>query len=149
METRKPGGVAEFKPKPDAPFPEFTDNKIERASQHYMIVHGYKLGGKNEGGKRFFIVPLDDRAEKILKSAVEVHKIPAEPRNVKGKSDQSDKIKLNTRWCIRMDFSEENFRGIVCGDNLIEPGGEYHDTVPTLKRLEEVYSSGQPVYTIR
>jgi hypothetical protein len=49
---------------------------------------------------------------------------------------------------LRFDITEENYEDIVLGDNLIDSSQEHPNTIPTLKRLEEVYTSGLSEYTL-
>jgi hypothetical protein len=121
------------------PLPVFKEGGVVKESPNFHIVMGYKANILVVDRERFFIVPLNDQAEVMLQSAAGLHLIPTEYRPVAGR--EGDHL------VVRMDWSEENWLDIVEEDNLLIPGEEYPDTVPTIQRMEELLELGKLGYT--
>lgn len=122
-------------------FPFFSNGFRVRDNgyEEFYIELGYK--GTNEDLadpklQRMYLIPRTDEAHAMLKLAATMHNANLEVRKVVDDDDFDDEKPEVERACIRMDFSDENWRDIVIGDNLIVPNAEEPDTIPTIKRLE-------------
>lgn len=130
-----------------SPLPPFDDNLVVRKSTNFQIMMGYKKDIPGE--ERLFIVPLNDSAEELLISAYDLHNTKPENDLRETRLVSIDGGEELLRLCIRMNFSPENWKDLVEGDKLTIPSADEPDTMPTIKRLEELMVRKQLKYSFQ
>jgi len=125
--------------------PVFDNGVVVNQNEHFRVVMGYKPGKENiTDGQRFYIEPLTDDGEQMLKLAIQQHHNPYKDiltsRDVPMKSGE-----IKSRICVRANFDPENIPTLLL-DQTIEPAaGE--TSMPSLKRMEECIALHPNVYT--
>ncbi len=110
--------------------PDFTNGTIVKETIHFRVVMGFKPGLEGQpDGARFFIEPLDDDAESMLKLAAKAHHIPNfNQREVRTLNESKP------RECLRADFIADNLPALLHGHIDIPTEGS--DSVPSPDRME-------------
>ncbi len=119
----------------------FVPGKVIRETENFRVVMGWKPGLEEEAeGRRFFIEPKTDEAEKILTLAVKAHRIAnINAREVANGED------ITARQCLRADYSEYNLLPLLLGKVIVPKEGK--DSVPSPDRMEECLKLHPNEYT--
>lgn len=122
--------------------PQFALGGLVRQTRQFRVLMDWKPGlERQKGGERFFIEPLTDEAQRMLRSAADVHYIA----NFNVRSVESMDGVISQRECLRADFSEANLPVLLRGEVKIPKEGE--DTVPSIERMEECLRLHLATYT--
>lgn len=111
---------------------QFIEGQVIYDTPNYLVINGFKPGFQDQKeGQRFYIVPLTDEAEEMLRMASMEHNVP----NLTEYWVKVGKDERKIRKALRADFIQENLEPLRNGITSVPPVGE--DTIPSPDRLEE------------
>ena len=145
QETKRQDGkiiLSKEKPRAKLELHEFEVEKVIRETDNYRVVMDWKPSLENQPeGRRFFIEPKTDSAQKMLLSAAKAHNIGNFNERQVPFEEGSAK-----RQCLRADFIAGNLPSLLKGKVEIPKEGE--DTIPSLDRMEKCLKNRSSTYTL-